>query len=266
MKKWLILSVLITPLVVCSQGSLLPSLIESAPHANTPLIETKMGSFISLQKEKKLLAKSDIKFLKAMVKESNKKFLKSYHSYSYFNELFESGRYDCLTGTSFFSVLLSELGFNYKIIETNYHIFLVIETNQGRVLLETTDRLFGFKTNQQEIENCLNQYRENLLASSSNKFHYYQYRADLFREVTTKQLSGLLYFNQAVIAYNNHDWVTCVDRLEKAKSVYNNPRVEELTEILASSIATSELNEKVKQQLLIHLAKHVNDLQILAVR
>jgi hypothetical protein len=255
------------PLWSWSQGGILSNLIETAPHANTELIQSKITDFISLQKGKRQLAKNEIKFLKAMVNDSHKKFLKSYKPYSYFNELFENGRFDCLTGTSFFCVMLDELDFKYKIVETNYHIFLLIETNQGRVLLETTDRLFGFKTNQQEIEKCLSHYKENLLTStSSNKYQYYQYHVELFREVSTKQLSGLLYFNQAVIAYNNHDWVTCVDRLAKARSIYDNPRVEELTEILADSIAASELNEKVKQQLLIYLAKHVQDLPALAVR
>lgn len=267
MKKWLVFSLILIPLWVLSQGSLLPSLISTVPNADLTLIQTKMDDFISAQKEKKQLAKSELKFLKSMVNESHKKFLKTYKSYSQFNELFESGHYDCLSGTAFFSVLLEELQFQYKIIETNYHIFLVIETKQGQILLETTDRLFGFKTDRQEIERSMNQYKENLLASnSSNKTHYYQYRTNLFHEVNNLQLSGLLYFNQAVIAYNNHEWAACVDRLEKAKVIYNNPRLVELTEILADSIALSKLNEKVKQQLLIHLSKYVTDLPILAVR
>jgi hypothetical protein len=257
---------LLVPALALSQRGLLPSLIESAPHANPELIQARMADFILAQKEKMKLAKNEVRFLKSMVNESHRKFLKSYKSYSQFNELFENGLYDCLSGTAFFSVVLEELQFSYKIIETNYHIFLLIETSQGKVLLETTDRLFGFKTNPKEIEKCVSQYQENLLASAaSRKLHYYHYQANLFREVNALQLSGLLYFNQAVIAYNSHEWVTCVDRLEKARSVYNNPRVEELTEILANSIVSSKLNEKAKQPLLIHLAKYVKGLPELAV-
>jgi hypothetical protein len=267
MKKWIINSLFLMPLMAFSQGNILPSLIETAPNTSPIIIETKINSFIVAQKEKKQLAKSELKFLKSIVNESHKKFLKSYKSYSQFNEVFESGFYDCLSGTAFFSVILDELQFQYKIIETNYHIFLLIETKQGRVLLETTDRLFGFKTNSKEIESCLSQYKENLLASaSSKKLHYYQYQVNLFREVNPLQLSGLLYFNQAVIAYNNHEWATCVDRLEKARSIYNNPRIEELTEILAKSISLSELNEKSKQQLLLYLAKYIRHSPVLAVR
>jgi hypothetical protein len=267
MKKSVFLFLLIAPLMVLSQGSLLTSLIESAPLANTSIIETKMSSFISLQKEKMKLAKSEVKFLKSMVDESHRKFLKTYKAYSQFNDPFENGHFDCLSGTAFFSVLLEGLQFDHKIIETNYHIFLLVETNKGQVLIETTDRLFGFKTNSKEIEKCLAQYKENLLAAAPSKGgHYYHYQVDLFRPVNAFQLSGLLYFNQAVIAYNKHEWVVCAERLEKARSIYDNPRVEELTEILAKSISLSGLNEKVKEPLLIHLAKYIKGSTILAIR
>jgi hypothetical protein len=69
-----------------------------------------------------------------------------------------------------------------------------------------------------------------------------------------------------VVAYNSHDWSACLDRLEKARAIYNNPRVEELSELLASSIAISKLNEKTKQQLLIPLSKYVRNLPLLAGR
>jgi hypothetical protein len=267
MKKLLIFLLMLSPVVVHSQESVLQRLIESAPNANQDLIQAKMGSFVSLQKKKRQVAKNEVKFLRSMVNESHRKFLKSYKPYSQFNDLFEKGLYDCLSGTSFFSVLLEELQFRYKIIETNYHIFLLIETSQGQVLLETTDRLFGFKTDAQEIEKSMSHYKKNLLTSaSSKKVNYYEYRTYLFNEVSPFQLSGLLYFNQAVVAYNNQEWAICVDRLEKAKVIYNNPRIEEFAEIISNTIVTSRLKAKDKQQLLFKLVRDLQSSLALAVR
>ncbi len=267
MKQRLILFLLFAPLLALSQGSLLTTLIQAAPHSNAEIIQTKMNRFLSQQKDKMVNAKSDLKFLKSLVNESHKKFLKSYQPYVQFNELFENGKYDCLTGTSFFSVLFDELHFSYKIIETNYHIFLLIETQQGQVLLETTDRYFGFKTSLGEIEKCLSQYKENLLINSSTKnVQYYTYQADLFHEVKGKQLGGLLYFNQAVVSFNNKDWISCVALLENARGIYDNPRVAELTDILSVSIAKSDLTQKVKQELLINLSKYSQASPIIAIR
>jgi hypothetical protein len=257
----------IIPFIGVSQNTLLPSLINTVPNADASIIHHKMNSFISTQKGKMGLAKNDIKFLKTLVRDSHKNFLKTYKSYSQFNEVFENGSYDCLTGTSFFSVLLDELNFDYKIIETNYHIFLLIETRQGRVLLETTDRLFGFKTNTGEIDKCLNEYKENRFVNEgSTKIRYYQYQSNLFREVKSLQIPGLLYFNQAVVAFNNHDWTTCAKRLEQARMIYANPRVDELSKILANAISVSQLDEKLRRDLIYQLLKNISTSQVVAIR
>jgi hypothetical protein len=268
MKSCLHFLLFFVPLMSYSQERLLPSLVETAPKANRTLIETNINQFISIQKERKLDARSEIKFLKSMVNASHKKFLKTYKAYSPFSSLFENGEYDCLSGTSFFSVVLDELQFRYKIIETNYHIFLLIETGQGQVLLETTDRFFGFKTNPIEIEKSLSHYKENLMATgSSDKRQYYKYHVDLFHEVSSRQLSGLLYFNQAVVAFNSHDWIGSTESLYKAKLIYDNVRVKELTEILITAIESSNLNSYEKQELLNKLKKdNKSQYNMLAVR
>jgi len=266
MKKRLWLFFILIPLLGAGQNNILPSLLKTTPAANTDLINKKVVDFISLQQAKQAKSKSEIKFLHSLFNESHRKFLKHYKPYSQFNEPFESGHYDCLSGTAFFSLMLESLQMKYKIIETNYHIFMLVETYQGRVLLETTDRLFGFKTSPSEIERCLSEYKQNIPTVSGRKTRHYQFQSRLFREVKSTQLSGLLYFNQAVVAYNNRDWVQCVYLLEKARSIYDNPRVIELTHLLVETISDVDMNEKSKQELLIHLSPFVTDLPVLAGR
>jgi predicted nucleotidyltransferase len=96
--------------------------------------------------------------------------------------------------------------------------------------------------------------------------HYYQFQSRLFREIKSTQLSGLLYFNQAVVAYNKREWEQCVYHLEKARSIYDNARISELTHLLVETISQADLNEKSKQELLIHLSPFVTDLPVLAGR
>jgi hypothetical protein len=267
MRKCLCLFVVLTPLLGAAQVDLLPGLLKTAPNANSDLIHQKVDGFISLQRQKLARSGSEIKFLRSLVNEAHRRFLKSYKSYSQFNELFDNGRYDCLTGTAFFSMVFESLQVDYKIIETNYHIFLLVETREGQVLLETTDRLFGLKTNPQDIERCLSRYKENQLSTTAGrKVHYYKYQTQLFKEVKSSQLSGLLFFNQAVVAYNNREWEQCVYQLQKARFIYDNTRVAELTHLLVETISRVDLNETSKQELLIHLSPFVTDLPILAGR
>ena len=266
MARHLLLFLVFAPIMGFSQGNLLPKFIQSAPQADARLIQSKIDNFVFIQKGKMKEARNEVNFLKSLVNESHKKFLKSYKAYSRFDEQFETGHYDCLTGTAFFSLILQALEIEYKIIETNYHIFLLIDTKKGKVLLETTDRLFGFKTDPNEVEKCLAQYGQNQLNTNSSQQLHYRYQVSLFREVAPTQLTGLLYFNQAVVAYNNHQWETCVERLGKARYIYDNPRVEELTQILATSISLSNLADKEKQKLLIHLGQFASHLPLLAIR
>ncbi|NOS92831.1 MAG: hypothetical protein HOP30_12980, partial [Cyclobacteriaceae bacterium] len=249
-----------------AQGSILSALLETTAQSSKETIQKEMNGFILALQEKKNDTKNEVRFLRSLVNKSHRKFLKHYQAYAQFNQVFETGTYDCLSGTAFFSVVLDQLGYSYKIIETNYHIFLLVSTEQGEVLLETTDRLAGLKTSAQEINQTLAIYKQNRLSASVAEANYYLYQTQLFREVDAIQLSGLLYFNQAVVAYNQQKWSLCANQLAKARKVYDNPRVEELSEILFKSIVLSEMEQTVKKELLQQLKPFVKTSPLVASR
>jgi len=266
MRGLTIIFFLLTSLFAQAQGSILSALLETTPNSSKEIIQKDMNGFIQVLQEKKNKAKSEVRFLRSLVNLSHSKFLKHYQAYSQFNQVFETRTYDCLSGTAFFSVVLNQLGFSYKIIETNYHIFLLVSTEQGEVLLETTDRLAGLKTSAKEINQTLDLYKQNRLSASASEANYYLYQSQLFREVDAIQLGGLLYFNQAVVAYNEQNWSLCAKKLAKARNVYNNPRVEELSEILFKSIVQNEIEQTLKKQLLQQLKPFVKASPVVASR
>ena len=194
---------------------------------------------------------------------------KSYQSYSQFTDIFESGSYDCLSATSFLSVLLEEFDFEYKIIETNYHIFLLVETMEGPVLLESTDKFNGIVTDKQQMEERISKYQANELAISPSESdrNYYQFNLKLYQQVLPNQLPGLLYFNQAVVAYNHKNLIECADKLDKASKIYESPRTAEFAVILVRSVAASELDEELKMELIRPFVKYLrNTNSVLASR
>lgn len=163
-------------------------------------------------------------------------YLKKYEAYADFPALFSDGTYDCLTATALFSHVLSALGYDYRIIETNYHIFILVQSTEGEVLLETTDRASGFVTDPAAIEKRTQGYRL-LEASVPVKDQVsYQYRCDIFREVTPDQLSGLLLFNQAVKAYNRGDWLSSARYLEASFAFQVSERSDELGDLLIRTL------------------------------
>ena len=224
-------------------------LLQSAPSERPILATSKMNKFLVALKIKRGKLKSDETFLRYAFRESHKTFFHSYKAYSQFPEIFDSGNYDCLSATSFFSVVLDAFGFEYKIIETNYHIFLIVEADQKQILLESTDMNNGFVANDRLIKEKIRGYRENKILTSADKY-YYQYEVDLYQQVMPQQLTGLLYFNQAVIAFNNNDLTACALKLKKAIRIYNSPRAKELITILVTQVAASDLDEEEKKNLI----------------
>jgi hypothetical protein len=211
-------------------------------------IETgELLAFVDKLTAKKDGFKNDKAFLNYLFTKTHQRFLRNYKEYTSFNELLDKGYYNCLTGTALYAILLNHFELPYRIIETNYHIFLMVETSAGEVLLETTDPATGFTDSKSEIEKRIHVYRRNEIQNANTNKRYYRYSFDLYNDVNLDEMLGLLYYNQAIKAYNNHQWVNSIAYLEKASSRYQSPRLEEFSRIILLSLAESKLDPSLKE-------------------
>jgi hypothetical protein len=195
------------------------------------------------------------KHLRRTFRRVHNEFLKKYSLYADFDETITSGRYDCLTATVLFTHVLKELGYTYDIIETNYHIFLMVYTDEGRVLLETTDRFGGLVRDENRIAEKLAAYKKNLPSADISR-RSYQFTFRLFQTITEEKLAGLLYFNQAVKAYNSRNWLESALSLERASAMYGSERCEELGAILLQTVLEARIDDKTKADCLRHLGNY----------
>lgn len=204
----------------------------------------------------------DLRHLRKIFRKVQGTVLKQYEANSDFAQLFSEGKYDCLTATALYAHLLSELGYDFKVIETNYHIFILTKTSEGDVLLETTDRVGGFVTDAEGIAQRIGAYRRNALVGSTNENNY-RYHCNLYRTVEPEKLTGLLFFNQAVKAYNRGDWLVCARSLEQAHTRYATERSFELNEILVRTLMErKDISAEVRSACLVHLKAIVVDRSI----
>jgi hypothetical protein len=191
---------------------------------------------------------SETAWLKKVYRETHKLFLKNYQQYASFEDIFSSGNYDCLTGTALYAMIFESLGVKYKIYETNYHVFILLQTIKGDVLIESTDPHNGFIANQQLINQKLEEYRQ--LKSdeleNSDKSSY-EFKHKIFRETNLKELVGLLNFNAAVLYYNKGKLIEASNSLSIANNYYCSERIEEFACILIVSIMNSNLDEEQKK-------------------
>ncbi len=193
---------------------------------------------------------SDVKLIKKMFRKVHGTMLKHYEAYADFNTLFQRGTYDCLTATALFSVLLSSLEYDFEIIETNYHIFLLVQTNRGKILIESTDPVAGLVTDPKEIDWKIEKYRHDQPVAENG----YRYHCDVYQNVPQDKLTGLLVFNQAVKAYNLGKFLTCASALEKAYAAYSSDRCLELGDVLVRTLVEhKEMTAEIRSACLMHL-------------
>lgn len=197
-----------------------------------------------LEQKENHLKKED--FLRFLFFKTHQKFMRHFAEYASFSETLSKGKYNCLTGTALYALLLDHFDIHYQIVETNYHIFLLVTTGEGKFLFEATDPQRGFVADAGEIEKRISQYRQNRLPEVISDKKYYRYNFNLYNEVSLDEMAGLLYYNRSVKAYNDHDLPFSIELLGNAQELYNSPRVTEFSTILLLTVIEGKLDKSTK--------------------
>jgi len=212
------------------------------------------SSFLDQLEEKKGKFRNERDFVRFIFHKTHQKFLKRFEAYSSFSELLHNGNYNCLTGTSLYALILNHFNIQHSIIETNYHIFILVTADKGTVLLEATDPLNGYVESAKEINERLLVYRENHLQQNSEPANLsYQFSFNLWESASLDELTGLLYFNKAVQAYNEHQLEHSALFLVQAETYHPSERIQEFAVLVMMTIANSELNVIIKERLIHQL-------------
>jgi hypothetical protein len=205
--------------------------------------------FIAKLERKRTALKSDREFLKYVFYKTHQRFLKNYTSHATLDNTFANGNYNCLSGTILYALILNQFNIPHEVIETNYHIFILAETPEGKILMEATDPLNGFVTNHEELDMRIAVYKQNELnnaTSRADKSHY-KFRFDLYNSVSLNELRGLSYYNMAVFTFNNQQLPEAVEYLMKALALYSSPRMDEFSQLVLLALQASELAPKTKE-------------------
>jgi hypothetical protein len=143
MKKWIVAIFFVPILGLAQTGDQVPSNPKVASYLQAYRFTSgdytdssdKMFKFLTRLSEKREAFKNEELFLSHVFTKTHQRFLKRYTEPSSFNDLLKDGNYNCLTGTALYALILEHLHFRYQVIETNYHIFLLVTTENGQVLI-----------------------------------------------------------------------------------------------------------------------------------
>ena len=183
------------------------------------------------KKQKQYRNKRD--FVQYLYYFTHRKLLKKYDQYASLSATLTKGLYDCLTATAVYSILLTELSIPHAVVETNYHIYiLVYPDSEGEILLETTDPANGFITAASKIEYLKSAYKQ---ANDEQEIGQADININIERRLQDKELIGLLFYNQSVNELNKGNWHLADELANQAIKYYPNIRIIKLIEYIDTS-------------------------------
>jgi hypothetical protein len=186
---------------------------------------------------KSLKNRNDLKFIRQIFEKSHQRLFKKYEQHSTFNQMLNEGKYDCVSGSAALSLLLERYGYEFEIVETDYHVFLVVNWDGKKIVLESTLPIGGMITTPSEVQKYVDSYKPAefaLLKSYSQSLAGTEIEYSdnsIFRKVNLKQLAGLQYYNDAIVHFNSQEYTKAVDQLSKAYSLYPSERILGLREL-----------------------------------
>ena len=189
-----------------------------------------MGNHLERLVKRQLKYKNEQAFAKYTFYYVHNKLLKNYTEYASLNQTLESGAYDCVTATAMYALFFSELKVPYTVVETNYHLYMLIfPGTDHEVLLETTDPIAGFVTNKSEVAERRKVYLE---GNSEVRTNQVDLKWDVEHNLRGSELIGLLLFNQSVKHYNLGNKDKALELANEALTYYSSSRIQTYVQFL----------------------------------
>ncbi|MEO9475455.1 MAG: hypothetical protein ABJG41_07960 [Cyclobacteriaceae bacterium] len=176
----------------------------------------------------KTRSRSKSQFLEKAFYQIHRKNLGWYENYVSFAQTLESKKYDCLTGTALYALILDKMEISYTVLEFDFHIFLLAEADGKEILIEATDPLGGFVTDAEEIGRRI----KSSLLNAQYKDKYY--RTYLQNEINLVELAGLQYYNLAVDLFNKKKYKEAKKFIKKANVLYPSERIQQTARLITS--------------------------------
>lgn len=187
--------------------------------------------------QKKAKESKELNFLRLIFQKTHQSLLKKYEQHSTFNDMLETGKYDCVSASAALGMLLDRYGYQYDIVETDYHVFILVVVNGKNIVLESTLPVGGMITGPSEVDAYLEAYKKEEFAQlGSLNQRIGSPKIDLsnnsiFRKVSLHQLAGLLYYNDAILLFNSQKYREASNQLTKALKLYSSDRIEGLKDL-----------------------------------
>ncbi len=212
------------------------------------IVEVEPSKLINNEKWNKLVHKLEKKsdlpqayFIDYLFYKTHQVLLKNYRKHSNFDELLEFGNYDCVSASLAYSYILKHFDIPHSIIETDFHVFLVIRIENRDYIYESTDPINGFIKYEDKVLEFIANFRPGkkivpnkqiqgqgeLLSGEESHIN------TIYKEINSKQLVGLQYYNQAIYAINLKEYELAKQKMSQALQLYPSERIQSVFQYIA---------------------------------
>lgn len=189
--------------------------------------DARLQSFLEREQQRYSKSKNKEYYLYRLFYKVHNRFLVSYQEMTHFHELLDRGQYDCLTGTILFGIILDELGIDYYVRESKYHMYLLVAAEGKDYIFEVTDPFNGFVADPVEIARREDQFKEYDPTKPDTNEAFYEFKTRVFNQVGMPQLKGLYYYNLAVESFNLRQFHNSNFYMQQGLEYYRSNRMHE---------------------------------------
>lgn len=157
-----------------------------------------------------------------------RKELKHYQHQATFSMTLRDKKYDCLTSTLLIALVFEQLEITYQVIEFDYHVALLLEINGHSHMIDATDPLSGFLSNNDEIGKRIEFYS---LADTKKQQAVVSHLQGP-KIISFQELMGLYFFNRAVYHFNLQEFNPAMSMIEVAFELYPSERNEQMLRLI----------------------------------
>ena len=155
----------------------------------------------------------------------HQKLFSNFQKYSYFNEVFSNGNYNCVTATAILALTFERFDLPYSIQEQRKHVFIIVKDEENDIMVESTDAQNGVyfidkKTIVEEWKSFnLIELHQNSIINYDSLFRV-RSKMDLYH-IGFKELTANLYTNSAILMQKNKFYEEAEQMMRKSLYLYN---------------------------------------------
>ncbi len=213
------------------KGKSEPGLLFLAVNAKSTEFGPKWANLVNELDRIATKEKKPLKVLRQVFQRTQQNILRVYTEHATVSQMLSEGKFDCVSGSAALALLLERYGFDFEIIETDYHVFILVTLEGSRIVLESTLRVGGMITSSSGIKTYLSKYKSDGFSDSYITNHRIGdlkpnfFDNTIFRSVSLIQLAGLQYYNDAISLFNKQAYEDASKQLVKASELYPSERI-----------------------------------------